>query len=192
MRTAVPPSILRLDITGQPVAWMNWQDTVCLYVKDLIAWEVGNSVFPILGGRSRLTGERSRIVINSIVAARGLSRWDRRHAAIPALSNRELFRRDGHMCMYCGETYQESLLTRDHIVPRSKGGQDQWTNVVSACRRCNTAKGSRTPEEAQLALLAVPFAPNRAEYLALKNRRILADQMDFLKKQFSHKRLMDL
>lgn len=187
-----PPSILRLDVTGQPVAWMDWQETVCLYVKNLIAWEVGNSVFSIMGGRSRLTGERSCIEINSIVAARGLSRWDRRHSAVPSLSNRELFQRDRHMCMYCGETYLESQLTRDHIVPRSQGGRDQWTNVVTACRRCNTNKGCRTPEEAQLALLAVPFAPNRAEYLALKNRRILADQMDFLKKQFSNKRLMDL
>ncbi len=192
MQAHVPASILRLDITGQPVAWMDWQETVCLYVKNLVAWEVGNSVFPIMGGRSRLTGERSCIHINSIIAARGLSRWDRRHSAVPALSNRELFRRDRHMCMYCGDCFLEGQLTRDHIVPRSHGGRDQWTNVVTACRRCNTIKGCRTPEQAKLALLAVPFAPNRAEYLALKNRRILADQMDFLKKQFSHKRLMDL
>jgi hypothetical protein len=58
--------------------------------------------------------------------------------------------------------------------------------VVTACKSCNTRKGNRTPEEAGIALLAVPFVPNWAEFLALSNRRILADQMAFLKSQFNN------
>ncbi|MEJ2452290.1 MAG: HNH endonuclease, partial [Gammaproteobacteria bacterium] len=66
----------------------------------------------------------------------------------------------------------------------SRGGRDNWANVVAACRRCNAHKGGRTPEEAAMPLLAVPYVPNLAEYLFLRNRRILADQMEFLKTQF--------
>ena len=61
-----------------------------------------------------------------------------------------------------------------------------WVNVVAACKRCNHFKQNRTPEEAGMELLALPFEPNPAEYLALMNsKRIRADQMDFLKAQFS-------
>ncbi len=61
-----------------------------------------------------------------------------------------------------------SLLSRDHVTPFSRGGHDTWSNVVSACRRCNNAKASRTPEQAGMQLLAVPFTPTYAEYIFLK------------------------
>jgi len=102
-----------------------------------------------------------------------------------------LFLRDGNLCMYCGDEFPDGHLTRDHVIPLSRGGDDRWSNVVAACKHCNTRKGSRTPEEAGVGLLAVPYVPNWAEFLALSNRRILADQMQFLKTQFnSHKRLL--
>jgi 5-methylcytosine-specific restriction endonuclease McrA len=87
--------------------------------------------------------------------------------------------------MYCGGEHREIELTRDHVIPLSKGGKDRWSNVVTACRQCNTRKGNRTPEIANMPLLAVPYVPNWAEFLALSNRRILMDQMEFLKTQFS-------
>ena len=87
--------------------------------------------------------------------------------------------------MYCGNKFRDELLTRDHVKPISQGGLDRWSNVVTACKHCNTRKGCRTPEEAHMPLLAIPYVPNWAEYLALSNRRILADQMEFLKSQFS-------
>jgi 5-methylcytosine-specific restriction endonuclease McrA len=69
-------------------------------------------------------------------------------------------------------------------VPRSRGGQDAWDNVVAACRRCNHHKGNRLPDECGMELVALPYVPNFAEYLALINSgRILGDQMDFLKSQ---------
>jgi 5-methylcytosine-specific restriction endonuclease McrA len=68
----------------------------------------------------------------------------------------------------------------EHIVPLSRGGRHLWTNVVTACRSCNTRKGSRTPEEAHMPLLYVPYAVCRNEGFILSNRRILTDQMAFL------------
>jgi len=58
-----------------------------------------------------------------------------------------------------------------------------WTNVVTACRRCNNHKGGRNPEQAGVQLVAIPFTPTYAEYIDLKGRRVLADQMEYL---FTH------
>jgi 5-methylcytosine-specific restriction endonuclease McrA len=182
--------ILRLDIAGSPVTWIPWQDAVCLYSRDMIAWTTGESVFTFRGGICRRTGQRSTVNVNSIIAVKRSTPHKYTRRTIPPLTNRELFLRDAHMCMYCGSEHGEMMLTRDHVIPMSRGGRDRWSNVVTACRHCNTRKGNRTPEEAHMPLLAVPYVPNWAEYLALSNRRILADQMEFLKSQFSGRPLM--
>jgi len=91
-----------------------------------------------------------------------------------------LFVRDRHVCAYCGGHFAELELTVEHILPVSRGGRHEWTNVVTACRSCNTRKGSRRPEEANMPLLYVPYAVCRNEGFILSNRRILADQMAFL------------
>jgi 5-methylcytosine-specific restriction endonuclease McrA len=107
---------------------------------------------------------------------------------VPALCNRLLFRRDGHLCLYCGKPFGDRELTRDHVQPRVMGGDDSWTNVVAACRRCNQHKGGRTPEQAGMDLLAIPFTPNRFEWMYLANRTIRGDQMQYLQARFSGKR----
>jgi 5-methylcytosine-specific restriction endonuclease McrA len=91
-----------------------------------------------------------------------------------------LFLRDRHLCAYCGNAFADGDLTVEHILPVSRGGRLSWTNVVTACRSCNTRKGNRTPEEARMPLLYVPYAVCRNEGFILSNRRILADQMAFL------------
>lgn len=176
--------ILKLDITGQPLRWIPWQHAVVLHAREMIAWKAGDTEFTFRGGVSRLTGIRSTVTVNSIIAVKGKSQHAARRNLVPPLSNRSLFQRDAHMCMYCGRELPEHLLTRDHLLPLSRGGTHSWKNVVTACKSCNHAKGARTPDEAEMALLAVPYVPNRAEYLVLMNRRILADQMQFLKKRF--------
>lgn len=176
--------ILRLDITGQPLRWIPWQEAVTLHAREMIAWNAGDTVFTFFGGVNRGTGRRSSVTVSSIIAVKGISRHGSDEKLVPPLSNRELFLRDSYMCMYCGSEHPEHMLTRDHLLPLSRGGHDCWSNVVTACKSCNHAKEARTPEEAGMSLLAVPFVPNRAEYLVLSNRRILADQMNFLRKRF--------
>jgi 5-methylcytosine-specific restriction endonuclease McrA len=73
------------------------------------------------------------------------------------LSRREIFRRDGFICQYCGQ--KTASLTMDHVVPRHRGGQHTWENLVSACPTCNRRKGGHTPEEAHMKLLHVPREP---------------------------------
>ncbi len=179
------PLILRLDISGSPMTWIPWEDAVNLYSREMVAWTAGESMFTFYGGISRLTGMRSQVSINSIIAVKRASQSKYARRSIPPLNNRELFFRDGNLCMYCGKECPDFMLTRDHVKPVSRGGRDRWSNVVAACRTCNTRKGDRHPEEAHMPLLAIPYVPNWAEYLALSNRRILADQMDFLKGLFN-------
>ena len=179
------PLILRLDVSGQPLGWLNWQGAVMLYTKDRVAWTMGEHQFRIRGGLNRVTSERSYLDINSIIAVKGVDK-SKRYTSAPPLTNRALFRRDSHLCLYCGREFTDHLLTRDHVVPTSKGGGNTWTNVVTACKRCNHFKGDRLLHECGMKLLALPYVPNHAEYLALRNSgRILADQMEFLKPGFS-------
>ena len=180
------PLILRLDVVGQPVQWIPWQEAVVLDCRAMIAWSAGDTQFTFHGGTSRVTGLRSTATVSSIIAVKGRFQDGMGGDVVPPLRNRDLFLRDAYMCMYCGRRDVEHRLTRDHLYPLSRGGKDTWRNVVTACRSCNHAKGARTPEEACMTLLAVPYVPNRAEYLVLSNRRILADQMEFLRKLFKN------
>lgn len=179
------PLILTLDHHGVPHRWVTWQHACFYYAKDLVAWAIGENSFVIHGGMNRLTGERSEICANSIIAIKGRALTSEQFRQVPPLDNRELFRRDRHICAYCGERLPGARLTRDHIKPVSQGGRDVWMNVVTACRPCNQRKSGRTPEQARMQLLYAPYVPNKAEYLILSNRHILADQMDFLARHLS-------
>lgn len=70
-----------------------------------------------------------------------------------------VFSRDGFRCQYCGRQFEMRLLNYDHVVPRSKGGQTVWTNIVTSCYGCNTKKDRRTPEQAGMKLLRKPYTP---------------------------------
>ena len=86
------------------------------------------------------------------------------------ISRRALFARDGWRCVYCGNG--AGRLTLDHVVPRSRGGESVWENVVTACAPCNHRKGSRTLEEARMELLRVPKAPAPVLFIHLAAARI--------------------
>ncbi|WP_428310445.1 HNH endonuclease [Hydrocarboniphaga sp.] len=172
------PSILKLDSGGLPVGWIRWQTAATLYARKRVSWEAGAERFRIFGGLNAGSGERSHIEIGSIIAVSDRTR--KFATGAPLLTNRTLFQRDHNLCLYCGQQFSPSVLTRDHVIPASRGGENVWINCVTACERCNHRKANRTPEEAGMKLLAVPYTPNLAEYLILSNRRILADQMEFL------------
>jgi 5-methylcytosine-specific restriction endonuclease McrA len=178
--------LLSLDAHGRVLDWMNWQDAACLYARDAVAWTLGDPCLQVHGGINRFSGERSVIHLHPIVAARGHARACALDPT-PALTNAALFARDGHLCLYCGRDFHRPQLTRDHVLPVSKGGRDIWENVVAACFHCNSRKGNRTPQQAGMPLLAVPYRPSWIEHLILSNRNILADQMAFLKSQLPKK-----
>lgn len=96
----------------------------------------------------------------SIIRLYDYVRMPYRHVS---LSRANIFRRDNYRCGYCGTTQN---LTIDHVMPRSRGGRDTWDNLITACQRCNTEKGNRTPEEAEMPLRYKPFRPSYIMYLS--------------------------
>lgn len=91
----------------------------------------------------------------------------KRYISVPyqniILTRRNILKRDGHKCAYCGRG--DLPFTIDHIVPKSKGGEDTWENLVTACLPCNNKKGNRTPEEASMKLRIKPYKPNHILFL---------------------------
>lgn len=171
--------VLQLNVSGRPQAWISAKDAAVLYASDGVAWTLGTSCQVLRGGIQRSTGRQSTIAVHPIIAVRG-SVPSRAWRIEPALTNPKLFTRDRHLCAYCGNVFHFDELTREHIRPVSRGGRDVWMNCITACRHCNGRKGNRTPEEARMTLLYLPYVPSLHEDMILRGRRILADQMDFL------------
>ncbi len=191
--------ILRTDASGMPLEWIAFEDAVKLYYLQQVAYQCGSLLYTVHGGINASSGVQSTMDVHSIIATYGNSRRlaKVRERYSPPLNNSALFRRDAHLCMYCGEQFSSSKLSRDHVTPISRGGLDVWNNVVTACKRCNNHKAGGTPEQAGMELIGVPFVPTHAEYIFLQGKRVLADQMQFLLTHFPrksplHKRITDL
>jgi 5-methylcytosine-specific restriction endonuclease McrA len=170
---------LVIDCTGYPTRWLSWQDAVTQDVLGKVSYGFGDHEFTFTGGSNRETGLNSTVSLKSILVMHGRNKASRNAAQIP-LSNHALFRRDRYMCAYCGNVSMKGL-TRDHIVPLSKGGKDDWLNVCACCSVCNLRKGAQLIEELGWELIYLPYAPNHQEGLMLQNRQILGDQMELLK-----------
>ena len=178
--------ILRTDASGLPIEWINFQQAVKLYYLNVVLYECGSELLTLHGGVNAATGLRSELKINSIIATdSGIAAKNKLlKDYTPPLTNNALFQRDFHLCMYCGSRFMRTELSRDHVTPIVHGGKDEWNNCVTACKRCNQHKGSLSPEQANMKLLAIPFTPNHAEFIFLQKKRILADQMTFLRAHF--------
>lgn len=90
-------------------------------------------------------------------------------------SRKNLFLRDNNTCQYCGKNLDNKYLTYDHVIPKSQWNYDQngsptnWTNIVTACLNCNSKKGNKTPKQANMPLINLPYKPLKStKYLPLK------------------------
>jgi 5-methylcytosine-specific restriction endonuclease McrA len=83
-------------------------------------------------------------------------------------NRRNIFARDSNRCQYCGKRFATTELSLDHVLPRSRGGQATWENIVCACLKCNVRKGGRTPWEAGMRLIRDPEQPKTSPTLTLK------------------------
>ena len=94
--------------------------------------------------------------------------YDRLSRQEVKLNRRNIFARDGSHCQYCGKKFSTSELSLDHVVPRSRDGNNSWGNIVCCCLRCNVRKGGRTPREAGMSLIARPTKPKFSPVLNIK------------------------
>lgn len=172
--------VLQLDIQGTPQAWITVEQAALHYATDSVAWVDGDGPLRTLrGGWNAGTGRQSLIDVHPIVALSGASRINL-FDVTPSFSKLKLFHRDRFTCAYCGQRFPERGLQCEHIVPASRGGRWTWMNLVSACGHCNGRKADRTPEEAGMPLLYLPYVPSRFEDFLLEGRRIRADVHEWL------------
>jgi hypothetical protein len=171
--------ILALDQTGWPNKWISVEKAMFYHAKNLVAWHVGDPVEIFRGGKNK-QGVQSVLETPSIIAIKNRSFVKPPAIEKVILTNEALFRRDRNICCYCGDEYPTAALSRDHVTSRFAGGLDTWTNVVTSCKNCNGIKGHKTLKELGWKMAYVPYEPNYFEAMILKNRNILADQMEFL------------
>lgn len=173
--------VLGLDVSGTPRSWLTFEDAIMAHAKGNVAWSWGDHEFVARGGYQK-DGRQSIIRTKSIIAVKaenGFAIEKVRKEVV--LSNKTLFGRDRNTCAYCGKEYHAKSLSRDHIVPKSRGGLDKWMNVVCSCKNCNNYKDNQLLSECGLELRYLPYVPNHAEKLLLEGHNVLADQMEFLR-----------
>jgi len=139
---------LLLNSTFEPVKVVSWKKAIVMVLLEKV--EVVEEYDRMIRGIS--LGLRLPAVIR-------LNRYIKKRTPIIKFSRQNLYIRDGGRCQYCGSPFSHKELTYDHVIPRSKGGETEWTNVVTCCVKCNLKKGGRTPEEAGMFLIRKPKAP---------------------------------
>lgn len=172
--------VLQLDIQGTPQAWITLEHAASHVAADAVAWVDGDGPLATLrGGFNVARGRQSMIDVHPIIALRGASSVNL-FDVVPAFGKGKLFRRDRMTCAYCGQCFPERDLQCEHIVPESRGGGWTWMNLVTACAACNGRKAARTPEEARMPLVYLPYVPSRFEGFLLEGRHIRADVHEWL------------
>ena len=177
--------ILQLDVQGYPQNWLSIEGATGYFATGSVSWTVGEPCFTMHGGTNSITGTQSTIDLYPIMALNGASKANL-FDVVPSLTNTKLFKRDKFTCTYCGSVHPGGHgLTRDHIIPTSKGGTDSWINTSSACRSCNHRKADRLLEDCGMQLLMAPYVPSVFEDFILKGRNIRGDVHDWLASRVS-------
>ena len=165
--------VLQLDIQGTPQAWISLEHAALHVASGSVAWVDGD------GPLATLRGRQSLIDVHPIMALHGAPKVNL-FDVVPAFSKGKLFRRDRMTCAYCAQRFSERELQCEHIVPESRGGRWTWMNLVTACAACNGRKADRTPEQARMPLMYLPYVPSRFEDFLLEGRHIRGDVHEWL------------
>jgi 5-methylcytosine-specific restriction endonuclease McrA len=144
---------LVLNASLQPLAVVPARRAVVLVLREKADVVASNGMV--------FRSERIRMAAPSVVKLRYFVRVPYRAGA--ALTRRAVFARDDWQCQYCGAAAENV----DHVIPKSRGGQHVWENVVASCRRCNSRKENRAPQDVGLKLRRHPFVPRDGLRLSL-------------------------
>ncbi len=140
---------LLLNTTFEPISVLSWKKAITL----------------LFLGKVEVLREYEREIRGVTISIRQpavirLLRLVRSNHANVKFSRKNIFLRDDYTCQYCGKRFDPKGLTCDHIVPKSRGGITEWTNIVTSCIRCNLRKGDKLPDEVEMYLRKKPSRPN--------------------------------
>jgi 5-methylcytosine-specific restriction endonuclease McrA len=147
---ALDGRVLLLNQTYEPLGTVSVARAVIMTFKDTVTVEE-------FDGERVLRSVRAEFRVPSVIRRRIYINVRRRREA-SGMKRLRIYMRDKYRCQYCGERKAVNELTLDHIMPRSRGGDNSAVNVVTACVSCNTRKGDRTPAEARMPLLTTQSA----------------------------------
>ena len=152
---AHPALVLNADfrpLSYFPLSLLSWQDAITAVFKDHVSVVAEYDKW--------VSSPLTKIRLPSVVALRDYIPMPKR----VAFTRFNVFLRDRFRCQYCGETFSAKDLTFEHVIPRSKGGETSWTNIVAACDLCNVKKDNRT----SMKPIRAPFVPTAGELMAAK------------------------
>jgi 5-methylcytosine-specific restriction endonuclease McrA len=140
---------LLLNASYEPLKIISWQKAIILWLQNKVEVVEYHNFF--------VRSVRSSFQLPSVLR---LTTYVRPRASVVVRFCREnVYIRDNYTCQYCGNQFPQGALTLDHVVPASKQGPKNWTNVVTACRSCNQKKANHTPSSANMPLLSEPVRP---------------------------------
>ena len=147
-------NVLLLDSSMMPIRTIGWQ-------RAMLLWFQGKARI-IEDQDAEVHGATWRYKIPSVIQLTDyvMKNWDK-HIRF---SRRNVFHRDAYTCQYCNQRPAPHRLTLEHVLPRCRGGQTNWINIVTACFACNQKKEGKTPEEAGMRLRKKPAKPQGRDY----------------------------
>lgn len=178
--------VLRITADGVPIASISIERAIVdiLQGKAFMIQQQGDAVY---------RSQHYRFPVPAIVGLTMYHRLPPHYYGKARLDNHALAKRDHWTCQYCGrrkfQLEDHEFMTRDHVFPVSRGGEDIWENVVLACISCNNMKRDRTPDEADMPLLSIPVAPTRWD-LNRNNLEVAMEHSDILREMVNDKYLI--
>ncbi len=152
---------LLLNCDFSPIAIIGWKKAIVWHIKNLDNFKYGIQIVESYSD-TILCANGTRIAIPAVAKTRHYQKFHQNKFDLK-LSRRNLFARDNYSCQYCGKYLQRNSLTYDHVIPKCRfidqKSATSWSNVVTACRRCNCKKANKTPKEAGMVLLNEPKCP---------------------------------
>lgn len=151
-------SVLVLNATFEPLSLVSVRRAIVLLLREKAE---------MVEATERMLHSASQALPEPLVIR--LTRYVRLpHRSVPPTRSAVILR-DLYTCQYCGDAPGKHALTVDHVVPRCRGGDHSWPNLATACKRCNSKKGSMIPREAGMKLLRRPFEPTYVALVLLSN-----------------------
>ena len=138
-------TVLVLNTSYEPLHTISIKKAICLIVKGIAELEKASGKV--------WRSVNAEFILPSVIRLLAYSKLPRRTTR---LGKRNIIIRDENKCQYCMKKFSSAALTIDHIIPKCKGGTSKWENMVSACKRCNSKKADKTPEEADMILNKKP------------------------------------
>lgn len=145
---------LMLNATFQPLDVVNWRHAVKKMCKESDRYQLLEAYEddPIQSGSEEWQRPKVVRLTTQVEVPQSIFK--------PSFTRENIYKRDDYRCQYCGEEKERHELTWDHVFPQSRGGETDWSNIVTSCEPCNHGKGDRTPQEAGMSLISEPQKPH--------------------------------